>query len=188
MPASQKIEITHLFESIPHAHVLYYSQEADAYVNHAVAYILTGIRLGKRTLIIENDRFRRLIETKLHSVLSAAQMQEVLFQNNFEFFSLILNPEDPSQHRYFNERHKKYIDHYAQRIWSHIEWSRQAYLRHHIEEFERKADALLKEAHIPCVCIYNQGDLTDQQQKALLCLHDFKLTDQSELIDLSAKL
>ncbi|MCM3789782.1 MEDS domain-containing protein [Domibacillus indicus] len=182
MLVQPKIETTSLFESIPNAHVFYLFQEIDAYIDHAAAYILTSIQLGKRTLVIENERFRRLIEARLQPLLSASQMNDILFQNNFEFFSIIFNPKDPSQHHFFNEKHKEHIYHYAERIWSHIEWNKQTGFSAQLEEFERKADALLKEAGISCVCAYDQESLTGLQKQALFLFHDFKLTDQGELI------
>lgn len=83
-----KIEITNLFEPIPNAHVLYLFQEINAYIDYAAACILKSIQLGKRTLVIENDCFLRLIEVRLQPLLSASQMNKILFQNNFEFFLL----------------------------------------------------------------------------------------------------
>ncbi|MEM1503516.1 hypothetical protein RG959_08830 [Domibacillus sp. 8LH] len=81
MLVQPKIEITNLFEPIPNAHVLYLFQEIDA-------YILTSIQHGKRTLVIENDRFCRLMEARLQPLLSTSQMNYILFQNHFEFFLL----------------------------------------------------------------------------------------------------
>lgn len=161
-----------MLDTAQSAHVFYCFEQEEAYIQNAVAFIQQAVQSGDPVLFIENDRLWRFISLRLHALLPADKLQMILHQNNFEFFSFMCNVQDPSSHHYINEAHQSQIYRYAKRIWSHIEWNSQSDFPSHLAAFEEKADRLVKENGLRCVCAYQNDHLSPLLKKELSNHHD----------------
>nr|WP_054635170.1 MEDS domain-containing protein [Thalassobacillus sp. C254] len=67
-------------------HILYVFQDTEKYINNALAFIKTGIKMGDYILVIENERITVKLNERLKACLSPEDWKDVSFVSNFEFY------------------------------------------------------------------------------------------------------
>ncbi|OLN21124.1 hypothetical protein BTO30_16665, partial [Domibacillus antri] len=178
-------QICSLFESIDCAHILYVFQNNEAYIENAASFILAGIKSGKPTLIIENDRLWPVIEARLSSFLDHEKRKLFIFVNNYDYYSTVINIKDPSKNFYSNEAYKAYIQSYTKRVWAHVEWSKNSGFPPYLENFLLLANQSIKKGGHTCVSAYDKLNLTNEAEKMLIKNHDLQLTDQKSIFNIT---
>ncbi|WP_234414411.1 ATP-binding protein [Paenibacillus sp. CAA11] len=164
-------------------HILYVYDEIDYYVDNAVIYISTGIEQGHHLILIDNPSAYERIYYKLLNQWSEQVINERIsyldnrlyyHQNgNFHSGQIIKNFKDIING--FKEQ-KTPI-----RTWAHVEWDEEdsdMNIAQKLEEFERKADAAVREEGVVSVCAYDGHALNASLQNTLLRTHEYLMTDQ----------
>lgn len=159
-------------------HIFYCSHDLDKYIKNAVSYIIFGIKKGDYVLFVENTRIYPKIREELEYLLTAKEMEKLLYINNFDFYwrngnfhpSIILNHFDEATGHLFNNGH-------SVRTWGHIEWGTQEDIETEIVEYEKTLDTIVPVKNAISVCAYDALRLTDSLKDQLLEVHGLYMTD-----------
>ncbi len=149
------------------------------YIETLVLFIISGIKNEDLVLLVENERNILLIKKELKKQLSKAQLVNVHFINNFDFYwySGDFHPQTISQ--YFSQiidpflKSGKFV-----RTWAHVEWDDEKELNDKIEEFEKLADRLVNKKKILSVCAYDSSKIPDRWVSILIKCHNETVTDE----------
>lgn len=161
------------------AHIFYCSHQLDKYVENAISYIVFGIKKGDYVLFVENTRIYPMIRKALELKLTAVEMEQLLYINNFDFYWRNGNFHPPTILNHF----KKATGHLLEngksvRTWGHIEWGAQEDIEREIVEYEKALDTLIPENDGISVCAYDALKVSATLKAKLLEVHGFYMTDE----------
>ncbi|WEG12213.1 hypothetical protein PU629_19155 [Pullulanibacillus sp. KACC 23026] len=81
-------------------HILYVFNDDSAYLDNLMTFIMDGIKLGHKVLLLEEmDLYQEIIE-RLHTVFSRKELENVYFEENGSFYRLNGNFEGGSVAKY----------------------------------------------------------------------------------------
>lgn len=149
------------------------------YIETVVSYIISGIKNEELVLLVENERNILLIEKEIKKQLSKAQLANVHFINNFDFYWYNGNFHPQTISLYFSQ----IIDPFLStgkfvRTWAHVEWDDEKEVNEKIEEFEKLADSLVNKKKILSVCAYDSNKIPDRWVRILIECHNVTVTDE----------
>ncbi|WP_025695271.1 ATP-binding protein [Paenibacillus durus] len=162
-------------------HILYTYDDCDSYIDNALSYVTTGIHQGYQILFIDNEvKYRRLLG-RLEEALSAEQLEDVHYIDNFEFYRQYGDFHCDSIIHHFERILRPFLDRQIPvRTWAHVQWNEKERDNIHItlEEFERKADGPVIGNGLMSVCAYNAREISASLQNVLLETHEYLMTDR----------
>ncbi|QNO14700.1 MEDS domain-containing protein [Alkalicella caledoniensis] len=162
------------------AHIFYTYTNEKRYINNAVAFISTGLRLG-HAIVLQEDSVRyakiidRLIKTGHHKSLLD---EEIHFVDKNEFYmvntvfdcDLILENLTSIIKALLAKRE-------CVRTWGNLLWKEHPELLYKVKRYEEKADKLTKKQNTLSVCAYDGNILSSKAQLELMKSHQYIMTD-----------
>ncbi|MDT3427082.1 signal transduction histidine kinase/CheY-like chemotaxis protein [Paenibacillus forsythiae] len=164
---------------------MYTYDDIDSYIDNAVSYVVTGIHQGCHILFIDNEVTYRRLLGRLEEALSADQLEDVHYVDNFEFYRQYGDFHCDSIINHFERILKPFLDRQIRvRTWAHVQWNARERDQIHItlEEFERKADSSVIGNGLMSVCAYNAREISASLQNVLLKTHEYLMTDREFII------
>lgn len=159
-------------------HILYVFQDTEKYINNALAFIKTGIKMGDYILVIENERITVKLNERLKACLSPEDWKDVSFVSNFEFYYISEDFHVPSIISTFARKLSPHLDqNRTVRTWAHVEWGARDDIASKVTSFEHLADEGVREMKVVSVCAYNERDICERLEEKLCTSHQFKMTD-----------
>lgn len=172
-------EIQDIVQATKGAHIFYYVNELERYIDNAVAYIIAGIEQGEQVLFVENERLYPKILKRAEELVSKEQLQNVHYVNNFTFYWRNGNFYPPTILAYFSDLISPFTEEeLAFRTWGHIEWRDEAEITKEIKEYECGIDQLIPETKTISVCAYDAARVSDSLKEVLMNCHGFLMTDE----------
>lgn len=149
------------------------------YIETVVSFIISGIKNENLVLLVENERNILLIKKEIKKQLSKAQLVNVHFINNFDFYWYKGDFHPQTISLYFSQiidpllTTGKFV-----RTWAHVEWDDEKEVNDKIEEFEKLADSLVNKKKILSVCAYDASKTPDRWERILIKCHNVTVTDE----------
>lgn len=160
-------------------HIFYYSKDLDKYVENAISYIVFGIKQGDHVLLVENTRIYPMIRKELEHCLTVAELEKVLYIDNFDFYWRNNNFHPRTIMNHFNEVAGPLLESGNEvRTWGHIEWGVQADIEREIVEYEKELDTIVLEKDAVSVCAYDASKVSDSLKTKLMAVHGLYMTDE----------
>ncbi|HSP21146.1 MAG TPA: MEDS domain-containing protein [Planococcus sp. (in: firmicutes)] len=161
------------------AHIFYCSDELAKYVENAISYIVFGIKQGDHVLLVENTRIYPMILKELEDRLTAEEMEQLLYADNFDFYWRNNNFHPRTIMNHFTEVAGPLLESgKAVRTWGHIEWGVQEDIEREIVEYEKALDTVVHEQDAVSVCAYDASKVTDSLKTRLMAVHGLYMTDE----------
>ena len=146
-------DIQNIFKTAEAAHVFYYVDNAERYIDNAVSYILAGIEQGDQVLLVENERLYPKILKRVEELVSKEQLQNIHYVNNFTFYWRNGNFHPPTIIAYFFDAISPFVKgEQSFRTWGHIEWRDEMEITKDIQEYECGIDQLIPGIKAISVC------------------------------------
>ncbi|MFF2501151.1 MEDS domain-containing protein [Peribacillus sp. NPDC058075] len=159
-------------------HIFYHFEQMDYYIENAVSFIVSGIKQGDHIILIENESISVRIFNKVRLVLTAEEMSNVHYTDNFAFYCKHGDFHTPTIVADFAEILKPFLDeNLTIRTWAHVEWGHQLEIEQKINQFEEVANKSVNEMGIVSVCAYDTATITESIMKNLMKSHEFLMTD-----------
>lgn len=172
-----------LFEDQRSVHVLYSYRGIQNYIEQVVNYIKDGIVSGDYIILIENERFYRIIHKALVSQLTEDQMEFVHYVNNFDFYYSSGSYHPPSITEYFNKTVQPYVkNNIPFRSWAHVEWASMEDPLHLINDFEKIVDEAVNQLSFPLICAYEAEKMPDHLKTILMETHPYVLMEDDLIL------
>lgn len=165
--------------SLTKGHVAYFFTDQEQYVSNVVDYVIAGLRQNECTIIVESDRMAPMIVLKLAQKLTAPELDQVRFLNNYEFYyahgdfrinsipdllpTLFKGEFDPDM---------------CYRTWAHIEWRDESEVSKLLHS-EEQADIIVAEENLLSVCAYDSRRVSGDFRDRLLASHSIHLHDKA---------
>ena len=171
-------DIHDILETTKGAHICYYVNEMDRYIDNAVAYIVAGIEKDDQVLFVENERLYPKILERLKDLVSEDQLNNIHYVNNFTFYWRNGNFHPPTILAYFSDLITPFMEEELNfRTWGHIEWRDEMEITKNIEEYESAINKFIPQVKAISVCAYDAPRVSDSLKKVLLGCHGFFMTD-----------
>lgn len=160
-------------------HIFYCSQELEKYIENAISFVVFGIKQGDYVLFVENTRIYPMIRKELEDRLTAVELEQLLYVNNFDFYWRNGNFHPPTILKHFKEATGQLVKNGNDvRTWGHIEWGDQEDIEREIVEYEKALDMMVPERNTVSVCAYDAYKVSDSLKIRLLAVHGFYMTDE----------
>lgn len=173
-----KVELTR-YQDIPNtAHILYFYEDEDLYIDNMISYMKAGIERGHHLLIIENPKIYEKAVERMKTLLTPDEMEYIHYYDNQAFYD---------KHNCFQI--SKIVEHFSNalspifekkltaRTWAHVDWLEQDHIEELLEEFEKEADYQVNNMGLISLCAYNAKDVPALLQTAMMKSHEFLMTD-----------
>ncbi|MBT2569637.1 MEDS domain-containing protein [Planococcus sp. ISL-110] len=160
------------------AHVFYYVNELERYIDNAVSYIVAGIKHGDQILFVENERLYPKILKRVEELVSNEQRKNIHYVNNFTFYWRYGNFHPPTILEYFSHLIAPFVEEdLGFRTWGHVEWREEVIIANDIKEYENAVGKLLPQTKAISVCAYDALRVSEGLKEVLMNCHDFLMTD-----------
>ncbi|MCS7459147.1 ATP-binding protein [Paenibacillus doosanensis] len=174
------ISLTDQIDITNGAHILYLYDSAEGYIQNAMAFILTGLRLGHHIVFIDDRNIYKQIMERLGGKLVRSDYDKIYYVDNREFYYChhgfhVKNIMDNLE-GLFNSFLEKKI---TVRSWGHVYWENQQHIFKLLDEYERLSDESMSELGIVGVCCYDARRISSSVQNELLKSHEYMMTDTS---------
>ncbi|MCK6256505.1 MEDS domain-containing protein [Fictibacillus sp. KIGAM418] len=178
-----KSKMNQLFEDQKSVHVLYSYNGMKNYIEQVVSFIQDGVVAGDYVILIENERFYRMIHKELSTRLTKDQMEFVHRVNNFDFYYSSGSYHPPAIFDYFNKTVQPYVEKKISfRSWAHVEWATMEDPLHLIEDFEKIVDKAVKQLSFPLICAYEGERMPDYLKTILMETHPYVLMEDDFIV------
>ncbi|MFC4714352.1 MEDS domain-containing protein [Planococcus dechangensis] len=176
----ETIDFTETLCQMEGAHIFYLTEKTELYISNAVSYIIDGVQKGERVLFVENSRLYPKIEKKLKQLLTAEEMEFLLYINNFDFYWRKGNFHPEAILDYFEKVVGSFTADGRQcRTWGHIEWGSQEDIEEKILTYEKEIDLRVPHKQVISVCAYDALRVSDQLSERLMHCHGYFMKDNS---------
>lgn len=168
------------YVEIPNAaHILYFFENTNTYVQNLVSYVRTGLEFGHEILIIENQTIHQMVKDILGEVVPADHIQRIHFENNSTFYGIHHDFHCRSIVHHFEEILQPLLASGSSvRTWAHVEWREQDDIVDKLRSFEQLADDSVKGMRVMSVCAYDASRTPAALQTVLMRNHEFYMTDE----------
>jgi len=163
-------------------HILYVFNDHLSYIENLKTFVMDGIKLGHRVLIIDKHIHYQEVKKSLQSTFSKEELENVFFEESGTFYTV----NGDFQSGTIAEHFMKFIDSLPHeelkiRTWSRVYWEEQEDIVNNLNQNEKKANELIQDQSILSVCAYDSQQVSGELMIGLLKNHDYFMTDQ-ELI------
>jgi len=174
------IDFTETLCQMEGAHIFYLTEQTELYISNAVSYIVDGVQKGERVLFVENSRLYPKIEKKLKQLLTAEEMELLLYINNFDFYWRKGNFRPEAILEYFEKIVGSFTaDGRHCRTWGHIEWGSHEVIEERILNYESEINSSIPKAQVISVCAYDSFRVSDELRQRLMNCHGYIMNDNS---------
>jgi len=164
------------------AHILYFFENNNNYIENLLAYIKDGLERGHHLLIIENPTIYTMVEPLIGKQFSNEQQKCIHYIDNYSFYGYYGDFHVHNIVENFGEILKPFFkDEISIRTWAHVEWKKLDDISSELEEFENLADCSVNGMGLMSVCAYAATDLSASLQTTLMRSHEYVMTD-TELV------
>ncbi|MBM7655279.1 hypothetical protein JOC76_004789 [Neobacillus cucumis] len=161
------------------AHILYFFEDHNSYLNNMIAYIKAGIERNHHLLIIENKYLYNEAEKKINQLFSKEAQKFIHYIDNYLFYRCYGDFHIHSIVEHFGEILTPFFNEKMNiRTWAHVEWKEQDDISSKLEEFEHLADCSVNESGLMSVCAYSASDVSASLQTGMMKSHEYLMTDQ----------
>lgn len=174
------VSTTQSLENINVGHVYYLFQDKDAYMEHLITFVKTGIKKGENVLIIESMKNISKINVELNKHFNEEQKSHIRVVNNFDYYFASGD---------FNT--KAMLAHFAKdvilfnrvnstiRTWANVEWASDDPDADKLKIYEATIDDFVLNENMVSVCAYSSNSVTPTLDTILKKVHYYQMTDHS---------
>lgn len=160
------------------AHILYFFEHTDSYVNNMMAYIKAGIERGHHLFVIENNHIYAMAEQKIRTLFSPEQQQCIHYVDSSHFYRCYGDFHIDTILKHFDEQVASVMKaDITIRSWAHVEWRRLDDIVETLEEYERQSDCKVHDMGIMAVCAYAASDISASLLTKMMRSHEYLMTD-----------
>lgn len=171
-------DIQEIVQTTEGAHIFYYVNELERYIDNAVSFIIAGIEQGDQVLFVENERLFPKILERVEELVDKEQLKNIHCVNNFTFYWRNGNFHPPTILAHFFDLIGPFMNgKLSCRTWGHIEWRDEMEITKDIEEYECGINQLIPDIKAISVCAYDADRVSDSLKQTLLNCHGFLMTD-----------
>ncbi|WP_018923980.1 MEDS domain-containing protein [Salsuginibacillus kocurii] len=175
----RKIPLTKYIEVPDAAHIVYFFEDENDYIENVLAYICRGIEKGDHLLIIENNVIYEQIEKKATEMFSEEQLTYIHYIDNHSFYSYHQDYHIHSIVEHFHNTLEPFLtSNVTVRTWAHVEWEAKEDIERQLDEFEQLADCSVNEMGLVSVCAYPASAVSASLQTAMMRSHEYLMTDK----------
>lgn len=171
-------DIQDILQTSKGAHIFYYVEKLERYIDNAVSYIVSGIEDGDHILFVESERLYPKIIKRVEEQVSGEQLKNIHYVNNFTFYWRNGNFHPPTILAYFTGLISPFMEGELRfRTWGHIEWRDEEEIIKDIREYECAVNEFLSQTKAISVCAYDASRVSGPLKEVLLNCHGFLMTD-----------
>ncbi|WP_141334406.1 MEDS domain-containing protein [Paenibacillus sp. tmac-D7] len=179
MTRQSSIPLTSKFHVQNGSHILYFYNDTEKYISNAVSFIIMGINLDQRVIIIDtSDHFERMTESLRKEVTDERIRQYVHYINQTEFYDM---HEDFHFSRILlnlNQIIAPYLeDQVDMRLWGQVGWKEQPDMPEKIHAYEHGCDISLSGLGFVTVCGYDASNVNAAVLLEAMKTHPYLMTD-----------
>lgn len=164
------------------AHILYFYESMEGYIENATTFILTSIKQGQHVIFVDSEDRYRLVMSKIESLLSGEMKEHIHYLNNEQFYRTYDHFDFQKVLHNLNEVIDPYLDKDVPiRLWGHVDWMDQEKVIQKLHTYEHECDLTISELGFITVCAYNGMDVPAAIQTKLMKSHKYLMTD-TELV------
>ncbi|MEH7443683.1 MEDS domain-containing protein [Bacillus sp. JJ1122] len=166
------------FTNVTEGHVFYRFQDGEAYLDHLVSFINTGLDRNEQILILESMRNLPKISAIMNSLFTVEQQSSIHLVNNYDYY--ISNGDFNTQT--ILEHFEKDLPCYNNsnssiRTWAHVEWVSTESNAQLITNIEVLANNFVIQERMVSVCAYSSASLSSSLNDALEQDHKYIMSD-----------
>lgn len=175
-----RVALTHQVEINNGAHIMYTSSDMEKYIENAVSFLSTGLRLGHGVVFIDEiTTYEQVRKRLIEKGIQPAEVDRIIFAENAEFYR---------SHDIFNIQRvvstfSTLIDPFIRsgiplRTWAKVVWKEEQHCLHeNLSNFEREADAFVSKVNSFSICAYDGSKLSGSMQLEIMRSHPCIMTD-----------
>ncbi|NEW07956.1 GHKL domain-containing protein [Paenibacillus sp. SYP-B3998] len=162
------------------AHILYIYSSDEKYIENAVAFIQTGLKLRQQVIIIDSSENFQVIMDKVKGLVDRRGLADVHFVNHDDLNRADTDLQAEKVLHTMAELLKPLLQRKIPiRSWGHVPYLEPDYLRKLLKEYERSNGFTIEEFRMIGVWVYNGHRLPAHVQNELLQNHGYLMTDTS---------
>ncbi|MEN2767899.1 MEDS domain-containing protein [Ornithinibacillus xuwenensis] len=172
------VRLTKYLEVQNRAHILYFFQAHQCYLQNLEAYIEEGLKRKHHLIVIENPAIYNELEKKFILNLPKEQQAYIHYINNLSYYNYYHSFDIHNIIEKFSGLLDPFLaQNIVMRTWAHVEWMNQDNIIEKLDEFEKLADCAVSDLGIMSVCAYDSYDITAALQTKLMRSHEYLMTD-----------
>ena len=173
------IDLTKYLKVNNAAHILYFFEDENSYLNNMIAYIKAGLERNHHLLLIENNSLLNDVQKRINKLLTIEDQKYIHYIDNHYFYCCYGDFHIHSIIEHFSEILTPFINKKINiRTWAHVEWKEQDDIKSKIEEFENVADYRVNDIGLMSVCAYGASDVSASLQTTMMRSHEYLMTDK----------
>lgn len=160
------------------AHILYFFEDSNSYLNNMIAYIKAGIEQGHHLLIIENTNIFNIAQQRINTLFSSQQQTCIHHMDNYLFYLYYRDFHVHSIVEHFDRILTPFLNEKINiRTWAHVEWKESDDIARQLEQFEKLADCSVNDMGLMSVCAYAASDISASLLTTMMRSHEYIMTD-----------
>ncbi|MRG87586.1 MEDS domain-containing protein [Salinibacillus xinjiangensis] len=163
------------------AHILYFYEDNQYYLQNLISYINEGIKRNHHIIVIEELPFWKEVQKRVHK----DKHKYIHFVDNQQYYQCYGDFNIHHIIQSFSDLLEPLLNEKLEvRTWAHVDWKKQDNIIEKLDEFECLADCSVKNMGLMSVCAYDATKVSASIQTRLMRSHEYLMTDQ-ELVQSS---
>ncbi len=156
------------------AHILYFYESYEKYVDNAVSFIETGIALGQYIVFIDTPQIYESVLERLGKI----DMSKIKYVCNFEFYEMYHDFHFERVLKNLKDVFQPYVDgELIVRLWGHVDWLKENQVLSRVKKYECSCDIAVDQLGYTTVCAYESGKVSANVFLEMMRSHTYIMTD-----------
>lgn len=161
------------------AHILYFYNSRESYVEQAASFVISGIKQQQYIIFVDTPDIYESVMAILQESLSIVDMQLITYINNYDFYEMYHDFNFERVIQNLQDILGPYIKSDATvRLWGHVDWLRgSSNVVQGLALYESHCDISVSELGFLTVCAYDATIVPAYIQTEMMRTHPYFMTD-----------